>query len=93
MMEKQTNMSYLRWQFRDCHKSLSFWGFVTVISAVVMLVAGCPAPWPFYVLSAGIAMTFIDATLAWYRFSRAVYQMEQNRIIRELKNENKSVDR
>jgi hypothetical protein len=30
-------------------------------------------------------MTFIDATLAWYRFSRAVYQMEQDRIVRELK--------
>ena len=84
-MEKQTNISYLRWQFQDCHKSLSFWGFVTVILAVIMLVSGCPAPWPFYVLIAGIVMTFVDATLAWYRFSRAVYQMEQNRILQELK--------
>jgi hypothetical protein len=91
MMEKQTNMSYLRWQFQGCHKSLSFWGFVTVILAVIMLVSGCPAPWPFYVLIAGIVMTFVDATLAWYRFSRAVYQMEQNQIMRNLKKD--SIDR
>ena len=90
-MEKQTNMSYLRWQFQGCHKSLSFWGFVTVILAVIMLVSGCPAPWPFYVLIAGIVMTFVDATLAWYRFSRAVYQMEQNQIMRNLKKD--SIDR
>jgi hypothetical protein len=93
MMENKNTVSFIRWQFQGCHKSLSFWGFVTVIVAVIMLVSGCPAPWPFYVLSAGIAMTFIDATLAWYRFSRAVYQMEQSRIIRELKNENKTIDR
>lgn len=85
-MEKQTNMSFLRWIFKDSHKSLSFWGFVTVMIAVLMLVTGCPAPWPFYTLIAGIVMSIVDAAWAWYRFSHAVYVMEQNRIIRELKN-------
>lgn len=84
-MEKQTTMSFLRWLFKDSHKSLSFWGFVTVILAVVMLVTGCPAPWPFYTMAAGIIMSVTDAVLAWYRFSRAVYQMEQNQIMRNLK--------
>jgi len=84
-MENKNTVSFIRWQFQGCHKSLSFWGFVTVILAAIMLVSGCPAPWPFYTMAAGIAMTFIDATLAWYRFSRAVYQMEQNQIMRNLK--------
>lgn len=85
-MEKQTTMSFLRWLFKDSHKSLSFWGFVTVISSAVMLYTGCPAPWPLYVMIAGVSLTVIDAGIAWYRFSRAVYQMEQDRIMRELKN-------
>jgi hypothetical protein len=80
-----STVSFIRWQFQGCHKSLSFWGFVTVIMAVVMLLTGCPAPWPFYTLIAGVVMTFVDATLAWYRFSRAVYQMEQEQIMRDLK--------
>ena len=84
-MENKNTVSFIRWQFQGCHKSLSFWGFVTVILAVVMLAGGCPAPWPFYTVAAGVFMTFADATWAWYRFSRAVYQMEQDRIVRELK--------
>ena len=84
-MENKNTVSFIRWQFQGCHKSLSFWGFVTVILAVVMLVGGCPAPWPFYTVAAGVFMTFADATWAWYRFSSAVYQMEQDRIVRELK--------
>ena len=84
-MKKQTNMSFIRWQFRDCHKSLSFWGFMTVILAVIMLVSECPGSWPFYVLIAGVSMSLVDAGIAWYRFSRAVYEMEQNQIMRNLK--------
>jgi hypothetical protein len=85
MMENKNTVSFIRWQFQGCHKSLSFWGFVTVILAAIMLFGGCPAPWPFYTMAAGVFMTFADATWAWYQFSRAVYQMEQDRIVRELK--------
>jgi hypothetical protein len=85
MMENKNTVSFIRWQFQGCHKSLSFWGFVTVILAAIMLFGGCPAPWPFYTVAAGVFMTFADATWAWYQFSRAVYQMEQDRIVRELK--------
>jgi hypothetical protein len=84
-MENKNTVSFIRWQFQDCHKSLSFWGFVTVILAVIMLYSGCPAPWPFYTIAAGVIMTFVDAGMAWYRFSRAVYQMEQEQIMRDLK--------
>jgi hypothetical protein len=84
-MENKNTVSFIRWQFQDCHKSLSFWGFVTVILAVVMLLTGCPAPWPVYTMVVGVIMTFVDAGMAWYRFSRAVYQMEQEQIMRDLK--------
>lgn len=84
-MNNKNTVSFIRWQFRDCHKSLSFWGFMISILALVMLVGGCPGSWPFYVLTAGVTMTCIDAVIAWYRFSRLVYQIEQDRIIRELK--------
>ena len=84
-MENKNTVSFIRWQFQDCHKSLSFWGFVTVILAVVMLLTGCPAPWPVYTMVVGVIMTFVDAGMAWYRYSRLVYQMEQDQIVRDLK--------
>ena len=84
-MEKKNTVSFIRWQFQDCHKSLSFWGFVTVILAVIMLYSGCPAPWPVYTMVVGVIMTFVDAGMAWYRYSRFVYQMEQDQIVRDLK--------
>jgi hypothetical protein len=84
-MSDRNRMGFIRWQFKDAHKSLSFWGFMVVILGVIMMLAGCPAPWPFYTAIAGVSMSVIDAGIAWYRFSRAVYEMEQDRIVRELK--------
>jgi len=84
-MEEQTTMSFLRWLFKDSHKSLSFWGFVTVILSVVMLIGGCPGSWPFYIMILGVVMTTTDAVLSWYRYSRLVYQLEQEQIVRDLK--------
>jgi hypothetical protein len=84
-MENKVRFGFLRWFFRDSHKSLSFWGFVTVILAIVMLYSGCPAPWPLYTLIVGIVMTFVDVAIIWYSFSHAVYEMEQAQIMRDHK--------
>lgn len=81
---KQT-LGFLRWHFRGAFKSLSFYGLLTVFLSVAMTVGGCPAPWPMRVLVLGISMSLLDAAIAYYRFSRALYEMEQNRIMRELK--------
>jgi len=84
-MENKIRFGFIQWFFRDSHKSLSFWGFVTAMMAVVMLHVGCPAPWPLYTLIAGVVLVLVDAAIAWYRFSHAVYEMEQAQIMRELK--------
>lgn len=84
MSDKKT-MGFIRWQFKDCYRSLSFWGFVSVWASVAMLVAGCPSPWPSYVLIFGVALTLADLAIIWYRFSRAMYEYEQEKIVRDLK--------
>ena len=84
-MSVKNTVGFIRWQFKDCYRSLSFWGFVGVLLSVVMAMGGCPAPWPSYVLIASVGATLLDLGITWYRFSRAMYEFEQERIVRELK--------
>lgn len=76
---------FLRWQFEGSLKSMSFYGFMIAILGVVAAVAGCPKPWPFAMLIVGLALIFIDAVRSWFRFSYGIYDMERQRIERELR--------
>lgn len=84
-MSDRNKMGFIRWYFKDTVKSLSFWGFMVVILGVVMMLAGCPEPWPFYTAIAGVSLSVIDAVVAWGRYSYTVYEMEQEKIMSELK--------
>ena len=77
-------IGFLRWQFQGIFSSLTFWGAVIATVAVIAEASGCPMPWPARVGMIGIVMVIGDAIYSWFRFSYQLYQLEQNRIMREL---------
>jgi hypothetical protein len=78
-------ISFLRWEFAGCTRSLSFWGAVVVVIGLIMLAAGCPNPWPLTVIVVGFAMNFVDMLYAWIRFRVSMFKMEQESVARKLK--------
>lgn len=79
-------VSFLRWEFRGCTQSLSFWGAIVVVLGIIMLAAGCPSPWPLTVIVVGFAMNFVDMMYAWIRFRVAMFNIDQAEVARKLQN-------
>jgi hypothetical protein len=79
-------VSFLRWEFQGCTRSLSFWGAIVVVLGIIMFAAGCPSPWPFSVIVVGFAMNFVDMVYAWIRFRVAMFKIDQESVARELQN-------
>lgn len=77
-------VSFLRWEFRGCTRSLSFWGAIVVIIGLIMLAAGCPNPWPLTVIALGFAMNFVDLVYSWFKFRMAMFDIDQEAVARKL---------
>lgn len=73
---------YLRWQFRGTLSSLMFYAWLLMLAGVILALFGMP--WSLYVAAVGAALVFIDAARSWFRFSYGTYEMERQRIEREL---------
>lgn len=78
-------ISFLRWEFQGCTRSLSFWGAIIAVVGAIMAVAGCPNPWPFVAIVTGLVMNFVEMTYIWIRFRIAMYKMEQESVARKLR--------
>ena len=78
-------VSFLRWEFKGCTRSPSFWGAMIVIIGGIMALAGCPKPWPFAVIALGLGMNLVDMIYCWVRFRVAMYKMDQESVARKLK--------
>ena len=76
---------FLKWQFGGWYKDLTLWGGVVSAVGLLAMYLGCPAPIPYFIIGAGWAMIMFDLARSWFRFSYAVYQLQQNELIRKLK--------
>lgn len=77
-------LGFLRWQFKDCYKSVQFWAFSIIMLALVAKLGSCPDPWPFRIMLVGLAISVIDSIVWVAKFQYLLYTNEQNRIAREL---------
>ena len=76
---------FLKWQFGNFYKDLTFWGMMVGIMSGVAAYYGCPKPIPSIMLGVGLAMITVDLVRAWFRFSYSLYRLEQNELLRKLK--------
>ena len=77
-------LGFLRWAFKDCYKSVQFYAFLTVLFSVVMQFGGCPDPWPFRVMLAGVFISLIDTAVMLINIQYQAYKFEQKQIAQEL---------
>ena len=77
-----------RWMVSGAFRDPSFYGFLTIILSAIMLYGACPAPWPQVFAITGVAVIAIDLFYTGIRFAYAVYRMQQNDLVRSLKQKN-----
>ena len=76
---------FLKWQFAGWYRDLTLWGSVIGAVGLLAMYLGCPLPIPYFIIGAGWAMIIFDLARCWFRFSYALYQLQQNELIRKLK--------
>jgi len=75
---------FLRWQFRGCFASPTFWGFLALAVATVLMLFGAPTALVLTVAATGAGLVILDAGISWFRLSYSLYESEQTRVEREL---------
>jgi hypothetical protein len=76
-------LGFIKWQFRGSLTSMSFWGFVGLAMATIMLVLGQSVSWIMTLAGLGAVLVILDTTISWFRFSYSIYEMRQRDIRRE----------
>ena len=74
---------FIKWQFQGSLTSMSFWGFVCLAMATIMLLLGQSVSWIMTLAGLGIVLVILDTTISWFRFSYSIYEMRQRDIRRE----------
>ena len=77
-------VGFLRWQFRDCLASPTFWGFLSLAVATVLMLFAAPTALVMTVAATGAGLVILDAGISWFRLSYSIYENEQARVEREL---------
>ena len=75
---------FIRWQFRGCFASPTFWGFLALAVATVLMLFTAPAALIMTVAATGAGLVILDAGISWFRLSYSLYEEEQQRIQLEL---------
>jgi hypothetical protein len=75
---------FLRWQFRGCLASPTFWGFLALAVATVLMLFAAPTALVMTVAATGAGLVILDAGISWFRLSYSLYESEQTRVEREL---------
>ena len=77
-------VGFMRWQFRGCFASPTFWGFLALAVATTLMLFTAPAALIMTVAATGAGLVILDAGISWFRFSYSLYESEQTRVEREL---------
>jgi len=77
-------MGFLRWQFRGCFASPTFWGFLCLAAATLLMLFAAPTALVMTVAATGAGLVILDAGISWFRFSYSLYEIERSRVEREL---------
>lgn len=84
-MEVDMNLvGFLRWRFRGCLASPTFWGFLALAVATVLMLFAAPAALVMTVAATGAGLVILDAGISWFRLSYSIYENEQTRVEQEL---------
>jgi hypothetical protein len=75
---------FLRWQFRGCLASPTFWGFLALAVATVLMLFAAPTALIMTVAATGAGLVILDAGISWFRMSYSIYESEQQQIERRL---------
>jgi hypothetical protein len=75
---------FIRWQFRGCFASPTFWGFLALAVATVLMLFAAPTALVMTVAATGAGLVILDAGISWFRMSYSLYEMERNAVQREL---------
>ena len=77
-------VGFLRWRFRGCLASPTFWGFLALAMATVLMLLTAPPALVMTVAATGAGLVILDAGISWFRLSYSIYENEQIRVKREL---------
>lgn len=80
----QSYRGFFRWMFRDWYRDLTLWGlFVGLVGFAIMFFGG-PLITVWLLVSLGISLVLFDLIYNFLRFQYSLYQMERDRVAREL---------
>ena len=80
-------VGFLRWQFRGCFASPTFWGFLALAVATVLMLFTAPLALIMTVAATGAGLVILDAGISWFRVSYGMYEDAQIRASRDQKSE------
>jgi hypothetical protein len=75
---------FIKWRFRGCFASPTFWGFLCLAVATVLMLFAAPAALVMTVAATGAGLVILDAGISWFRLSYSIYENEQTRVQQEL---------
>ena len=75
---------FLRWQFRGCFASPTFWGFLALAVATILMLFAAPTILVMTVAATGAGLVILDAGISWFRMSYDLYESEHRQIERRL---------
>ena len=76
-------LGFIKWQFRGCFASPSFWGFLALAVATVLMLFAAPSALVMTVAATGAGLVILDAGISWFRVSYGMYEDEQSRAQRD----------
>ena len=80
----QNIRGFLSWMFRGWYRDLNLWGLIIGLAGFVIMFLGGNLITVWFLLSVGLALIMFNVIWHFLRFQHNLYQMERDRVAREL---------